>query len=274
MDSLSETIDNEQMLVKNEKNETIDHLARYYFASTIIPDKKVKILDCASGAGYGSYLIAKTKKNAYVTGLEIDQDVYDYSKKKFRLKNLKFVREDIYKTKLKKGSFDYIISFETIEHVNDQQGLIKIFHDLLKPGGTLIISTPNRRLVSPGLKKPLNTYHLREYLADEYGSHLREEFKKVELLFQAHTVQGSIIQVRDKVSLFLSPLGDSAVKVFLNSLRKVNTKLNKKEFVEISPKNLEPLFKESLIYSKSFPNKMDENKLLEYVSMTAVCKKR
>jgi 2-polyprenyl-3-methyl-5-hydroxy-6-metoxy-1,4-benzoquinol methylase len=40
------------------------------------------------------------------------------------------------------GSFDQIICFETIEHLTDDEGLVRTLASMLEPGGQLLLSTP------------------------------------------------------------------------------------------------------------------------------------
>ena len=65
--------------------------------------------------------------------------------------------------------FDVIISFETIEHfdANQRDNYLKELYRILKKDGILIISTPNRKITSPNLKKPLNKFHIIEYSVNE-----------------------------------------------------------------------------------------------------------
>jgi SAM-dependent methyltransferase len=60
------------------------------------------------------------------------------------------------------ASFDFIISFQVIEHIRDDRLFLKEIYRLLKPGGIAIITTPNIKM---SLSR--NPWHIREYTADE-----------------------------------------------------------------------------------------------------------
>lgn len=61
------------------------------------------------------------------------------------------------------AGFDCIVCMHVIEHIADDFGLLREIHRMLRPGGKLIIATPNK-------KKSLSTnpFHVREYTADEF----------------------------------------------------------------------------------------------------------
>lgn len=63
---------------------------------------------------------------------------------------------------LKDNSYDLIVSFQVIEHINDDKLFLKEIHRVLKPGGISLITTPNRKL-----SLTRNPWHIREYLAEE-----------------------------------------------------------------------------------------------------------
>jgi cyclopropane fatty-acyl-phospholipid synthase-like methyltransferase len=63
------------------------------------------------------------------------------------------------------GNFDTIVSFETIEHFKGDEVFIKNLYDMLKPGGTAIISTP----FGKGKDQPCkNPYHVYQYKEEEF----------------------------------------------------------------------------------------------------------
>lgn len=61
---------------------------------------------------------------------------------------------------------DAVISFETIEHIEDDEDLIDEFSRVLRPGGTLFISSPNSKVTSPDGEVG-NQFHVREYTLEE-----------------------------------------------------------------------------------------------------------
>ncbi|MGV0803483.1 class I SAM-dependent methyltransferase, partial [Mycolicibacterium elephantis] len=62
---------------------------------------------------------------------------------------------------------DVVVNFQVIEHLWDQGQFVSECLRVLRPGGTLLISTPNRITFSPGLDTPVNPFHTRELNAAE-----------------------------------------------------------------------------------------------------------
>ena len=65
-------------------------------------------------------------------------------------------------TGLADNTFDTVVSFQVIEHIEDDALLLKEIHRVLKPGGIALLTTPNRKM-----SLTRNPWHIREYLADE-----------------------------------------------------------------------------------------------------------
>jgi len=74
------------------------------------------------------------------------------------------------------NSFDIIITFQVIEHIENDKLFLKELHRVLKPGGIALVTTPNR-------KRSLtrNPWHIREYLADELKQLGQKYFATVEM---------------------------------------------------------------------------------------------
>ncbi len=160
-----------------------EHLERYKFAAKYAPGKR--ILDIACGVGYGSKILIEAGASS-VLGCDISEDNIEYANSKYKSPNLEFRVKDATKPLLE-GKFDLIVSFETIEHIDDFKTILNNFSESLRADGNLIISSPNRKITNPYLgpnDKP-STYHIREFTIDEFQVHLMESgFKNIELYGQ------------------------------------------------------------------------------------------
>jgi ubiquinone/menaquinone biosynthesis C-methylase UbiE len=74
------------------------------------------------------------------------------------------------------NSFDVIITFQVIEHIENDNLFLKELHRVLKPGGTALVTTPNRKL-----SLTRNPWHIREYIADELKQLGQKYFASVEM---------------------------------------------------------------------------------------------
>jgi SAM-dependent methyltransferase len=82
---------------------------------------------------------------------------------------------------------DAVVFLQTIEHVQDPQAVLDHFRDMLRPGGSAYVSTPNLlTLAAPGAEKSDNPWHLREYRAREFRALCEQSFEQVELLGLFH----------------------------------------------------------------------------------------
>jgi ubiquinone/menaquinone biosynthesis C-methylase UbiE len=167
-----------------------EHLTRYQAAQTIVKDKVV--LDIASGSGYGTLALAKTAKKVY--GVDVNQDAVTYAQANFAAKNVQYLVGDGEKIPLEDNSVDVVVTFETIEHIDDYKQFIKEVSRVLKPDGLAIVSTPNDLEFAEG-----NHFHLHEFTYKELMSLLQKSFKHIDSYYQAtwkYVALGSDAQLR------------------------------------------------------------------------------
>ncbi len=137
-------------------------------------------LDLGCGDGYGTKLLAATARE--VVGVDIDERTIERAGEKYGSENCKFQKYDGKKLPFPEGTFDLVACFHVIEHVRDDISFISEIFRVLKKGGNLILSTPNKILRLPRNQKPWNIYHVREYNPLELESVLKKVFKDVSLL--------------------------------------------------------------------------------------------
>jgi SAM-dependent methyltransferase len=160
-----------------------EHWVRYTTFTSLYRGKRV--LDCASGEGYGTNYIAKYADISF--GVDIAREQIVHSNKTY-LKTpnprLSFTQQDATKRmQFNKQSFDLIISFETFEHVEEPAKLLNEFKRLLTKDGKLVLSTPKPTLdLNSG--KPVNPHHFNEYNLDELIAFIKGEFSAFLVLGQ------------------------------------------------------------------------------------------
>jgi SAM-dependent methyltransferase len=157
-----------------------EHLHRYAYASTLAKDKRV--LDLASGEGYGSNMLAMYAES--VVGIDIDESVVLHATQKYAGKNLRFLSGSITAVPIADDhSFDMIVCFEAIEHIEDQEQLLCEVKRLLKPGSLFMVSTPNKVAYHDESEED-NPYHVKELYFEEFQQLLTRHFANIRFLGQ------------------------------------------------------------------------------------------
>lgn len=168
----------ERMIPEHNKNDEIyqEHWNRYFFASQFAAGKVV--LDIACGSGYGCDLFLKSGAKK-VVGVDISQETIDYCKNKYH--GIDFLQGSVEKIPMEDKSVDLVVSFETIEHVDEQAQLnfMNEISRILKPDGMVLISTPNSLVYPKG-----NEFHIKELTLDEFTNLIKSKFKNLEMFYQ------------------------------------------------------------------------------------------
>jgi len=131
------------------------------------------VLDCACGPGYGARILAGKAQKVVAADLDIETVRKASSGKYFD--NITFQTGDVTSLGFEDGHFDAITSFETVEHVNPGP-YFKEMERVLKPGGMLILSTPQNSLGHI----PVNSQHLHEFSLQEIKGLCSEHFEIVQ----------------------------------------------------------------------------------------------
>ena len=133
------------------------HLAAYRWAATQAAGRRV--LDAGCGEGYGTALLAETA--ASVVGVD-RVEATSVAAARHARPNLTFRTLDLGALDALGTQFDLVLSFQVIEHLPDPTGFLAALARRTAPGGTLLVSTPNRLM-----SLTENPYHLREWTAPE-----------------------------------------------------------------------------------------------------------
>ena len=133
-----------------------------------------RVLEIGTGTGYGIRVVAPRTRR-FVTldkhrpaGLEaLTASMPDVEFRSAEVPPLPFGSE----------TFDWVISFQVIEHIADDAAFVQEVHRVLKPGGRFIVTTPNAPM-----SLTRNPWHVREYTAGELCALLQGPFARVEQL--------------------------------------------------------------------------------------------
>lgn len=153
------------------------HLAAHHAAADAVTG--LDVVDIGCNHGYGSRVLAGKAKS--VAGVDISENAIATAKRGTALPNLQFYLSNAEGMPFADGSFDAAVSFQVIEHIEDVGRYLAEIHRVLKPGGKVIFTTPNRVIrIAPG-HAPWNQYHVREYDANELKVLLQPFFTAVEI---------------------------------------------------------------------------------------------
>jgi len=175
-------------------NIELEHLHRYLLVCKAVEGKAV--LDIASGEGYGSAMLARTARK--VIGVDISQEAILHARAKYRSENLDFRLGSCSAIPLEDESVDVVVSFETIEHHDEHQAMMREIKRVLQPGGVLVISSPDK-LEYSDKSGYTNPHHVKELYRDEFNKLLGSHFKNHRISGQ-QVVYGSAIFCEDSPS--------------------------------------------------------------------------
>jgi O-antigen biosynthesis protein len=172
------------------------HLKRYDFARPACADRDV--LDAACGVGYGSAHLAGVARR--VVGVDLSEDAIAYARRRYAAPNVEFRVADLLAPDLPGASFDVVCSFETIEHLSDQETFLGHVARVLRPEGTLFVSTPQARVTN---RSPENPFHAVELSRADFEALLRRHFGQIEVYGQRRlqTARHRLMQRLDVLGL-------------------------------------------------------------------------
>jgi SAM-dependent methyltransferase len=141
------------------------------------------VLEAGCGEGYGADLLADVAAHV----LALDYDALTAAHVARRYPRVGIGRANLVALPVRDGACDAVVSLQVIEHLWEQERFLRECHRVLRPGGTLLLSTPNRLTFSPGRDTPLNPFHTRELAPDELAGLVRDAgFGEVEVLGLHH----------------------------------------------------------------------------------------
>lgn len=143
------------------------------------------VLEAGCGEGYGAALLAGEARRV----VALDYDPATVAHVRIRYPAVEVLEGNLADLPMADASVDVVVNFQVIEHLWDQPQFIAECLRVLRPGGLLLISTPNRITFTPGSDTPVNPFHTRELNAAEL----------TELLTDAH------FQVRSMSGIFHGP---------------------------------------------------------------------
>jgi SAM-dependent methyltransferase len=142
MDTIGAGLISNKQISDSAKDTGVNDMGRLIggLAVKYLNDKKGLFLDIGSGPGFFSRFIMSRVPGTRFIGLDIHPSFIPSEINE----NFTYVQADFFKNPFKDGSFDGIVNFDVIEHIQDDRLFVKEMIDLLKKDGVFIIGTPNR----------------------------------------------------------------------------------------------------------------------------------
>lgn len=191
------SLESEERIVPGDSSQLIfqEHVTRYLFAARFAQHSRV--LDAACGNGYAAPIFWAAGARSYL-GIDISVKAVSTAAARYAVSDtIRFSEDDASRlNSVPDDSIDLAVSFETIEHVPDPEGMLTNIRRVLKPGGKLIVSTPNRSWSRPNDTlscAPPNPFHLREWSHEEF-------IDLVSRYFQLGTEYGQFLTTKFKIS--------------------------------------------------------------------------
>lgn len=146
------------------------HMIAYMETKKIISGT---VLEIGCGEGYGLVELAP-KAEKY---LAIDKYPTPISEELQKENNITFEQMDVPPLKnIADNSIDFVVTFQVIEHINDDEFFVSEIYRVLKPGGKLILTTPNKLM-----SLTRNPWHYREYTPVEMFEILQTSFDTIDI---------------------------------------------------------------------------------------------
>lgn len=99
-----------------------------------------EVLEVGAGTGNFSKLISKQCNNLDI--IEVKKKSVEFLKKKLsKLKNIKIYKKDLFSLN-KKKKYDSIVMFDVLEHIKEDERVIKKLTSILKKNGKLVVKVP------------------------------------------------------------------------------------------------------------------------------------
>ncbi len=179
----------DKSLVPNKWNQYQNLLNTY---KALVPDKrKLDILDV--GCAQGTLALILAEKGHKVTAVDLRQESLDYAQSRYEKGEIEFIQQNVLEAKLEK-SYDLVFANQLIEHLVYPEKMVNTLKKMLKPGGKLIVATPNHSYSK--CKLPTFTelgnpkdWEEKQFTADGDGHFFAYTTEELETIFEQCGIQ-------------------------------------------------------------------------------------
>jgi len=165
------------------------HVRLYECAGQLAKGKTV--LDVGCGTGYGTHTLSLRGAKA-VYGVDREPDAIAYSKRKYAGESVQFRQMDALDITYPNDSFDVVVCIEVLQQLADPHKSLAQIRRVLKRGGVLFLTAPNKEILSPASGRTSCKYHVHEFTFEELEEALKKQFRSV-VIVESPTENGSYV---------------------------------------------------------------------------------
>jgi len=154
------------------------HMFAYEQALTFL-EEEYKLLEIGFGEGYGAFFVNKYVQS--VDAIDVHKKAVDYANEKYGSEGCSFIHYEGDKIPFKNDTYDAVVSFQVIEHIEDDHRFLQEVNRVLKKNRPVLITTPNRETRLGPDEEPWNEFHVREYSKKQLQELLSQHFNKVQV---------------------------------------------------------------------------------------------
>lgn len=233
----------------------LEHFHRYHWCRALASGKRV--LDIASGEGYGSNLLASVAGS--VIGVDISPEAVAHAQVTYgQVANLDFLQGSAAAIPLPDKSVDLVVSFETIEHHTQHEEMMAEIRRVLTDDGVLVISSPNKKIYSDMAGGNHNHFHVKELYFEELNDLLSRYFVSIRYFSQRATAT-SILQP-------LAPVqSENFTTICTEAPRgieeRIPSNIEAMYYVAIATNSMQPVVSETTAFFSEIDNALQERTL-------------
>jgi hypothetical protein len=183
-----------------------EHLSRYRFAARFAAGA-AKVLDAGCGTGYGT---AEFGGPAQVMAMDVSGEAVAHAAQAFGRAAVHFLQGACEALPFADESFDLVVAFEVIEHLERWPDLLAEARRVLRSDGILLVSTPNKAYYAEARAAAgPNPFHVREFEYPEFECALKAVFPHVQLWSQNHSELIAFVPATQSVGVLDAPADSS-----------------------------------------------------------------
>ncbi|HZR96459.1 MAG TPA: class I SAM-dependent methyltransferase [Gaiellaceae bacterium] len=183
-----------------------EHLSRYWLGARLAAGRRV--LDAGCGVGYGVGLLSAAGA-AEVVGVDLSDAAIEAARA-YERPGVTLQVADVCALPYARATFDLVVCFEVLEHVDEPERLLDELSRVLSDDGILAVSTPNRDVYPPG-----NPHHRHELTPAELRSALAARFEHVELAYQDNLLATTLLYAESVATEEQALLDDVEVRTIV-----------------------------------------------------------